>query len=220
MDAQARQRLRITYVKGEELRFISHLDLMRLVERALRRAEVPLAYSQGFNPRPRITIAAPLPVGFVGENEIMDVWLNRRTAPYHFLKRVSPHLPPGLEITTVEETYPRLPSLPSQVRAFEYLVTVHNLPDEVEDEIEERVERLLAAESLPRQREKRGKQRRYDLRELIESLEVAARDEQRLVLRMRLRAGSPSGRPEEVMEELGLEDIPYSVARTRLGVAP
>ncbi|MFQ5886684.1 MAG: TIGR03936 family radical SAM-associated protein, partial [Anaerolineae bacterium] len=58
------QRIRITFSKGEEIQYISHLDMMRLWKRTLRRANLPLAYSKGFNPQPKISIAAPLPVGF------------------------------------------------------------------------------------------------------------------------------------------------------------
>ncbi len=210
------QRLRITFAQGEEIKYISHLDLMRLWERTLRRARLPLAYSHGFNPRPKIAVAAPLPVGFTSRGEVMDVVLERHISPYNFAKGLALHLPPGLEVLSVEEVYPKLPSLQSQVRAAEYRVTVSwdGLQEEMEEKLlAEQVRQLLVAEQLPRQR--RGKD--YDLRPLIEDLRVEGKEADGWVLGMRLRAGSQgTGRPDEVLDALGLADKLYVVRRERL----
>jgi radical SAM-linked protein len=69
------QRVRITFTKEGATRYISHLDLARAVERALNRAGLPVAYSQGFNRRPRLSLAAALPLGYTSEAEMADVWL-------------------------------------------------------------------------------------------------------------------------------------------------
>jgi len=216
------QRLRITFAKGEEIRYISHLDLMRLWERALRRARVPLAYSHGFNPRPKIAIAAPLPVGFTSRGEVMDIVLERHISPYNavstseFAKGLVRHLPPGLELLSVEEVYPKLPSLQSQVRSAEYRVTVFwdGSREEMEGKLlAEHVRQLLSAQQLLRQR--RGKD--YDLRPLIEELWVEEKGPDGWVLGMRLRAGSQgTGRPDEVLDALGLAQKLYVVRRERL----
>jgi radical SAM-linked protein len=209
------QRLRITFAKGEEIKYNSHLDLMRLWERALRRARVPLAYSRGFNPRPRIAIAAALPVGLTSRGEVMDIVLERHISPYNFAKGLVPHLPPGLELLSVEEVYPKLPSLQSQVRAAEYRVTVSW--EGTQEEIKEKLQELLSAEQLLRQR--RGKH--YDLRPLIEDLWVEEKRADAWVLGMRLRAGEQgTGRPDEVLAALGLAEEPYAVRRERLLFGP
>jgi len=214
MSLETRQRLRITFAKGEPIKYISHLDLMRTWERALRRAQVPLAYSEGFNPRPKISIAAPLPVGFTGRGEVMDIVLSRRTSPYSFAKRLKPHLPPGLEILSVEEVYLSLPSLPSQMRYAEYRVVVER--EETLAEMEKRVEQVLSAQSLPRQRERKGKVTEYDLRPLIDNLWIESREGTTCVLEMRLQSDSQAtGRPDEVLEAMGLGDMPRSIERTR-----
>lgn len=211
MKPTTQQRLRITFAKGEEIKYISHLDLMRLWERALRRAGVPLAYSHGFNPRPRFSIAAALPVGFTSRGEVMDVFLERRISPLNFAKSLAPHLPPGLELLSVEEVYPRLPSLQSQVRSVEYRVTV--CWEGAREELERRLQELLSAEQILRQR--RG--REYDLRPLIEDLWVEGKEADGWVLGMRLRAGEGgTGRPDEVLDALGLAEQPIAVRRERL----
>jgi radical SAM-linked protein len=213
MPPKTRQRLRITFAKGEPIKYISHLDLMRAWERALRRAQAPLAYSQGFNPRPKISIASALPVGFTGRGEVMDVVLSRRTSPYNLIKRLKPHLPPGLEILSIEEVYLGLPSLQSQMCYAEYQVVVN---EETLAEMEKRVEQVLSAQSLPRQRERKGKAAEYDLRPLIDDLWVESHQETACVLGMRLRSDSQAtGRPDEVLEAMGLGDVPCSIERTR-----
>jgi radical SAM-linked protein len=209
------QRLRITFAKGEEIKYISHLDLMRLWERALRRARVPVAYSRGFNPRPKMAFAAALPVGFTSRGEVMDVLLEHRLSPSNFAKDLASQLPPGLELLSVEEVYPKLPSLQSQVRSAEYRVMVSW--DGSQEEMEGKLHELLSAEQLPRQR--RGKE--YDLRPLIEDLWVEGRGAEGWVLGMRLRAGDEgTGRPDEVLEALGLTDESHAVRRERLLFGP
>ncbi|MGH2634098.1 MAG: TIGR03936 family radical SAM-associated protein, partial [Tepidiformaceae bacterium] len=66
------QRFRVWFRKGERVRYISHLDVLRAWERAIRRTGLPLSYSQGFTPHPKIAFASPLPLGFIGECEVMD----------------------------------------------------------------------------------------------------------------------------------------------------
>jgi len=207
------QRLRVTFAKGESLRYISHLNLMRAWVRALRRAGVPLAYSHGFNPRPKVTFASPLAVGFTGEAEIMDIVLTRPVALRHFIQRLQPHLPPGLEIKAVEEVYHKLPALPTQVRAAEYRVTVEGVEPE---DVQRRIEALLAQERLPRRR----REREYDLRPLILALWVET-GEAGVAVGMRLRASPQggTGRPDEVMDALGLTEQVRGIHRVRLVLA-
>ena len=209
------QRLRLTFAKGEEVKFISHLDLMRLWERALRRARVPMAYSKGFNPRPKISLAAPLAVGITGQGEIMDVLLERPLAPLDFAISVKRQLPTGITLGEVEEVYVTLPALQTMVRSAEYVVTL-DTAEETSD-IEAQIASLLQSEHL--RRERRGK--KYDLRPLVDELWLEAGDEDRCTLGMRLRADERgTGRPDEVLSELGLADRVKRVTRTRLYFAP
>jgi len=118
------QRLRITFSRAEEVKYISHLDLMRLWERALRRAAIPMAYSQGFSPHPKISLTAPLAIGVTSDGEVMDILLQKRVSPYFFIKVVSEQLPSGIGILGVEQVSLTAPSLQSQVREAEYRVEV------------------------------------------------------------------------------------------------
>jgi radical SAM-linked protein len=210
-----RQRLRITFAKGEEVKYISHLDTMRLWERALRRAKMPLLHSEGYNPRPRISIASPLAVGFTGEKELMDLILERPISPLDFATSVRHQLPLGVTVSEVEEVYSALPSLQSQVHSAEYHIVVET--SETGEEIQNRLDAALGSERLPRDR--RGKE--YDLRLLIQELWLHEKKENGFVLGARLQAGDHgTGRPDEVLAELGLAESVRAIQRTRLYFAP
>jgi len=209
------QRLRVTFAKGEEVKYISHLDLMRLWERALRRADVPLLHSQGYNPRPKISFASPLAVGITGQREMMDVMLERPLAPLDFASAVNRQLPVGVTLVEVQEVYATLPALQTQVQGAEYLATVAVREDT--SQLEGRITSLLGSDQLPRQR--RG--REYDLRPLLEKVWLETQEVGQYVLGMRLRAGEQgTGRPDEVLDELGLADQVKSITRTRLYFSP
>jgi len=162
------QRLRIRFSRGEEIKYISHLDIMRLWERALRRARIPLAYSEGFNPRPRISLAAPLSVGVTSEAELMDIFLSKMVSPHWFTAAVSQQLSRGIEILEVFPIAPVIPSLQSQVRYAEYKVQI-GTEKELKD-IQSAISSLLATEHLPWHHERDTGRRSYDLRTLIDDL--------------------------------------------------
>lgn len=207
------QRLRVTFERGEPLRFISHLDLMRFWERALRRAGVVVAYSEGFSPHPRLSLGAPLPVGTTGAAEPMDVFLAQPLAPAEFVRRVAPQLPPGVAIRDAREAPLDLPSLQSQLRAADYRVT---LPDGVDADAAERaVAVFLAREEVPWEHRREKETKRYDLRPLVLWMTVD-RDAAPPALVMRLRADpGATGRPDQVALALGFHQ-PVRIHRTAL----
>src|SRR5512137_2011434 len=117
-------RIRLTFAKQGALRYTGHLDLHKIWERATRRANLPLAYSQGFHPQPKIQIAAALPLGFLGREEIVDIWLEADDTRLPSLVSIQPAAPPGLTILRVEQVDERGPALQTQVAAAEYEVTL------------------------------------------------------------------------------------------------
>jgi len=212
------QRLRLRFGRGPELKYITHLDLMRLWERALRRASVPVVYSQGFNPRPLLSIAAPLPVGVTSGGELMDIFLERRISSSAFIKAVSHQLPCGIEISEIKEIWPKLPSLQSLVRYAEYRVEIET--DRELREVQLAIRSLLDKEHLPWQHIRDKEIRRYDLRALINDLWLEAWQGTECTLGMRLRSDSAAaGRPEQVTLALGFPGHPKSIHRTKLILA-
>ena len=217
-DAQAlKQRLRLKFAKGGVIKYISHLDLTRAWERIFRRAGLPLVYSQGFNPRPRFQIAAGLPVGVTSRAELLDVWLMQPLELEETLARLKAVSPLGLEILEAVEVDLKAPALQSQVCAADYQAVVRTAEALVA--IQDRVEALLAAPTLPRRRLHKGEWQTYDLRPLIYSITVMAggegSDERILVMRL-LASQVGAGRPDEVLDALGLSLLPHSVERIML----
>jgi radical SAM-linked protein len=91
-------RLRARLEKGEAARFISHLDLVRAIERALRRSGLPVAYSEGFNPHPKLTFSAPLSLGATSATEFLEIVLSEDITPDEFIAKLSAQLPLGLRV--------------------------------------------------------------------------------------------------------------------------
>ena len=208
-------RLRTRFRRGEEIKFISHLDIMRLWERALHRAQIHLAYSEGFNPRPRISLAAPLSVGVTGEAELMDVFVTKSVSPHWFTNAVSRQLPHGIEILDVYQIAPGIPSLQSQVRYAEYEVEVST--EKSSKDIESSISSLLSVEHLPWYHHRDTGRRNYDLRPLIDDIWLIDWCHSYCTIGMKLRCdNSGSGRPEQVALALGFTAYPQLMRRTRL----
>ena len=209
------QRLRIRFSRGQEVKFISHLDIMRLWQRALRRAEIPLAYSEGFSPHPRIALAAPLPIGVTSEAELMDIVCTRWVSPHFFTTAVNQQLPPGIKILRVYPIALTMPSLQSQVGYAEYKVEVETGKDQ--KEVESVINSLLSIEHLPWQHQRDTGPRSYDLRALIDDLWLIDWHQGYCTIGMRLRCDSSgSGRPEQVTAALAFTHHPQSIHRTKL----
>jgi len=209
------QRLRIRFSRGDELKFISHLDIIRLWERALRRARIALAYSEGFSPHPRISLAAPLSVGITSEAELMDVTVANRVSPHWFAAAVGQQLPAGMAIRDVHPMAPGIPSLQSQMRFAEYEVDVET--DREAAAIDAEISRLLALENLPWHHFRDTGRRDYDLRALIDDVRLERSEDGQYTIYMRLRCDSGgSGRPEQVAVALGFADYPRAIRRRRL----
>ncbi|MDO8687119.1 MAG: TIGR03936 family radical SAM-associated protein, partial [Dehalococcoidales bacterium] len=198
-----------------EVKFISHLDIIRLWTRALRRAQIPLAYSEGFSPHPRMSLAAPLPVGVTSEAELMDIFVTGLVSPHWFANAAGQQLPPGVGILGVYPVALTMPSLQSQVRYAEYRVEVTT--DQPAPDAAAAVAALLSVEHLPWQHQRDTGVRNYDLRALIDTLWLVDWQPALCTIGMRLRCSSSgSGRPEQVASALGFTNYPQSIHRTRL----
>ncbi len=201
-----RCRYRILFAKTEAMRFTGHLDLQRAWERLLRRAHVPVAYSAGFHPHPKIQIGAALPLGVTGENEPVDIETDTECGTEEMVRLLNEHAPPGIRALRVDALAEGSPGLEKIILAGDYYV--EPLEGAWPVDLPQRIEHLMASASLPRER--RGKA--YDLRPRIFSLALDGR-----ILKMRLRLEQEAtGRPDEVMSALNLESLPVDVKRERI----
>ena len=205
-------RARITFSKTGALRYVGHLDLQTIWERAVRRAGLPLAYSNGFHPQPKITFASALPLGFSSRAEVMDMRLQSDVDLQDLPRRLRPALPEGIGILDVRAADESEPALQMQVRSSEYHVSLVEAHDPAE--LQHGIDRILAATQLPRER----KGKAYDLRPLIEGLHLEVTDaphDPSIMMRLSAREGA-TGRPEEVLAELGVPANAARVERTGL----
>lgn len=200
-------RIRIVFSKAGALRYIGHLDLNTIWERGMRRAGLPLAYSQGFHPQPKIHLASALPLGFSSRCEVLDMRLNEQVDLAELPARLQAAMPAGIGILKVERVDEGAPALQTQVLSAEYEV---NLTEPVDiSALKRRAEELLACASIPRER--RGK--KYDLRPLIEKLEIVPGN--KIFMRLSAREGA-TGRPGEVIDALGIAQESTQTERTCL----
>ncbi len=203
-------RYRITFTKTAAMRFTSHLDVYRTWERTIRRTRLPLAYSQGFNPQPKIQLAAALPLGFISRCELADIYLETELPAEAVLAALQTAAPPGLGMVAAQAVDLREPALQTVVQAADYTIT---LTTPAPADLAERVRTLLAQTSLPRTR----RDKTYDLRPLI--FDLMPVDATTLAVRVSAREAA-NGRPDEVLSALGLDPLQAVCHRQVLWLTP
>ena len=207
-------RIRVRYTKGESLRFTGHLDMQRLWERLLRRSGLPIRYSQGYHPRARLNLASALPLGFVSDDERLDFWMDAPRLLEDILDQLKHSAPPGLQIQSVRMVDLGEDALQVRMKASEFVVEFYDPQDR--ETLMRKVNALLAQEEIRHVRRKKV----YDLRPLIMNLEVITHPSGDTGLWMRLLAEpGATGRPDDLLEELGYPNTAYLVRRTQLILA-
>jgi radical SAM-linked protein len=227
------QRLRLRYAKRGRLRFSSHRDFQRAFERALRRAGVPMAYSAGFSPHPKISYAGAAATGVASEAEYLEIAVTERCDPELVRKALDTSLPPGLDVLEVVEAGPG--SLADRLEASVYEI---RLPGVDEAAAAAAVQAFLAAAEVPVERMTKNGLRTFDARGPVLALDVrsgllgrpgelaaapdSARGEACAILRVVVRHTMPAVRPDDVLVALRrvadlAPPVPPSVTRLAQG---
>lgn len=149
-------RMLAVYHKAEAARFISHLDILRALQRAFRRAKLPLRYSDGFNPHPELSFASALATGMTSDAEWFEVELTQEMTPESFISAVNPVLPRGLSVSDAREMPAGIKTLTSCTRAAEYRITISTEQEFEKDLLEETLHGLLSGEIIVNKRTKSG----------------------------------------------------------------
>jgi radical SAM-linked protein len=197
------QRLRLRYAKRGRLRFTSHRDFARAFERALRRAEVPMAYSAGFSPHPKVSYVGAAPTGVASEAEYLEIGLDRVVDPEVLRSALDAALPPGLDI--LEAVVAHGGSLPERIDASEWLM---ELPGVTKQQLTGAVEAFLAAGEVPVERLTKKGRRTLDARGAVVSVHVDASapaadcDDTCAIMRIVVRHVTPAVRPDDVLTGL------------------
>ncbi|MXV92336.1 MAG: DUF2344 domain-containing protein [Chloroflexi bacterium] len=207
------QRLRITFGKAGTLRYTSNLDMAKIWERVLRRADLPLLYTRGFNTRPRISLAMPLPLGISSECELLDISLRERLdfCEASLRARLLAVSPPGLSILAIEEVAPRSSAMQSRIISAEFRIHFHDRPERAD--LQGKIDELLGKESIIVERTRRRKRSVMDVRPLILSLQI----DDNADLLAHLSVGDRGNlRPDHLLELLGMDDTYNRIHRSRL----
>ncbi|MFE0646688.1 TIGR03936 family radical SAM-associated protein [Streptomyces sp. NPDC058877] len=218
------QRIRLRYTKRGRLRFTSHRDFQRAFERALRRAEVPMAYSAGFTPHPKVSYANAAPTGTGSEAEYLEIALTQVRDPETLRALLDESLPAGLDITDAVEA--RTSGLADRLTASVWELRLEGVSVE---EAEKAVEAFLAAETVEVQRKTKNGVRTFDARSAVTQLTAdRAQGDPRgdgpldgacAILRLVVRHLTPAVRPDDVLSGLrAVADLapPVPAAVTRL----
>lgn len=208
------QRVRVRYAKRDRLRFTSHRDFARAFERALRRAAVPMAYSAGFNPHPKVSYVGAAPTGVASEAEYLEIGLAEAVDVERLRAALDAALPPGLDVLECVEARPGGGGLADRVDASAWRV---ELPGAEPSPLAEAVAAFLARAEVPVERLTRDGRRVLDARAPVVRLAVVPGAEPP-ALDLLVRQTTPAVRPDDVLTALrtsGL-DLPAPARATRL----
>lgn len=211
------QRLRVTFGKSGPLIYTSNLDTAKIWERVLRRADLPILYTKGFNTRPRISLAMPLPLGISSECEILEIALRERIElrQDELRERLLSVSPQGLTVGAIVEVDTRASTLHSLVDNAEYRIQF--LDEFDRQDLQRRIDELLSRKSIIVDRVRRRKRSVMDIRPLILGLRLDSNDN----LIAHLSVGERGNlRPDQVMEHLGLTNLHHNVHRMQLHFLP
>lgn len=217
------QRLRVRYAKRGRMRFASHRDFGRALERAVRRAQLPVAYSSGYHPHPRISYAGAAPTGAASAAEFFEIALTRRCDPEEVRAALDEALPGGLDVLQVTTG---AGGLPERLEASRWEVV---LPEVAVEVASPAVSRFLGLQRVEVARMTKKGRRTFDCRAAVQRLDVSVtapdpdRPEECAILDMVLRHGTPSVRPDDVLaglaEVAGLR-LPLPAMMTRVAQGP
>lgn len=216
------QKVRLRYAKRGRLRFASHRDFQRALERALRRARVPMAYSAGFHPHPKVSYANAAPTGVASEAEYVEIGLAQECDPDVLAQALDAALPPGLDI--VEAVTAGTPDFAARLEASAWELRLRGVEPGA---LQGAVDRLLGEDEVLVERVTRDGRRRFDARGAIVAATVRSGEpketEPCAILDLVVRHGTPAVRPDDVISALRLvaDLVPPKPPRvTRLAQGP
>jgi radical SAM-linked protein len=225
------QKLRVRYAKRGRLRFTSHRDIQRSLERALRRADIPMAYSAGFSPHPKVSYAGAAPTGTASEAEYLEISVTARCDPAAVRTALDESMPPGLDVIEVVEATPAT-NLVERLEASSWQI---ELPGIAQEPARAAVDAFLAAPDVSVQRMMKNGLRTFDARAAVHTLTVDPPDLSRTspvdespgadcaILRAVVRHSTPAVRPDDVLTALRVvADLvpPFAPRVTRLAQGP
>ncbi len=208
----------VKYTKVDRMKFISHLELIRVIERALRRADVPLKFTQGYNPHPMISFAAPLSVGVSSEGEYLTVELMDEIEVAIFQKVMNDVLPNGIKFIMCKYIDPKSKSLMSLTEYSNYVIMCSTERKYSNKDIESKINHFLNREEIMYKKiGKKNKVRDINIKTLIKDLYLLSSEENEIILKTTIASGSKGNlKPEVLIDKLAeMDEIILDSDRTR-----
>lgn len=183
--------IRVKYKKEDEMIFISHLDLQRLLQRAFRRAKINLSYSEGFNPHPKMSYGNALALGVESQGEYVDIEIEDDIDVKEFLERINEQLPEGIKFIKGQEIDPKTPSLSSVIVYGEYIFNIDLESPLSKEFVKSRVLNFIKSEEIIlTKKNKKGKNVDVDIRPLIRNFDLVSLDDNRVTFESTIATGS------------------------------
>ena len=183
--------IRVKYKKEDEMIFISHLDLQRLLQRAFRRAKINLSYSEGFNPHPKMSYGNALALGVESQGEYVDIEIEDDIEVKEFLERINEQLPDGIKFVKGQEIDPKTPSLSSTIVYGEYIFNIDLEVPLSKEFVKSRVLNFVKSkEIIITKKNKKGKKVEVDIRPMIRNFDLVSLDDNRVTFVSTIATGS------------------------------
>ncbi|MGL5694867.1 MAG: TIGR03936 family radical SAM-associated protein [Peptostreptococcaceae bacterium] len=209
--------IRVKFKKEGDMIYISHLDLQKLLQRAFRRADIELSYSQGYNPHPKMSYGNALALGTESYGEYVDIEIEEEIGVEEFLTRMNEELPQGIDFVKAEEIDPKTPSLASTIEYGEYLFNIELESPLSKELIKSRIADFMNKEEIMiTKKNKKGKMVESNIRPMIKFFDILSLEEDNLVLIATIATGSKANLNTNIfiprlLEMLDIEMDPLDV---------
>ena len=213
--------IRVKYKKEDEMIFISHLDLQRLLQRAFRRAKINLSYSEGFNPHPKMSYGNALALGVESQGEYVDIEIEDDIEVDEFLERINNQLPEGIKFIKGQEIDPKTPSLSSVIVYGEYIFNIDLEVPLSKEFVKSRVLNFVKSEEIiVTKTNKKGRKVEVDIRPLIKNFDLVSLDDKKVTFESTIATGSKANLNiniliPQILNMLDLEIDPREVSVLR-----
>lgn len=213
--------IRVKYKKEDEMIFISHLDLQRLLQRAFRRAKINLSYSEGFNPHPKMSYGNALALGVESQGEYVDIEIEDDIEVKEFLERINEQLPDGIKFVKGQEIDPKTPSLSSIIVYGEYIFNIDLEVPLSKEFVKSRVLNFVKSEEIiVAKTNKKGRKVEVDIRPLIKNFDLVSLDDKKVTFESTIATGSKANLNiniliPQILNMLDLEIDPREVSVLR-----
>lgn len=204
-------KIRIRFSRGEAVKFIGHLDIMKVFERAIRRSSLPIAYSKGFNPHPQMVFGLPLSVGVTSDAEYADFDLTKEVEPVRFVQELNESLPEGIRVLGASYKNTK-ENIMASISAADYEIEIFMTEAFLGAEVEEKINELMGQESITALKEGKGGIKEINIRPMILNVSVQKIEEkpagyEKFETALKIVAGFKAGNVSNLRPELFLKAL-------------